>query len=428
MKTATRMVPTFQRDPRVRLRREAWGGIAFHRGMGDLLELDEEGYALLSAFSQAWTLRALCDYLRRSPRVRMPELARFVRTLEERQFLCSVSPGSPSLPLDPLASACCPEIETGLRAPLVAHWALTYRCNLHCAFCYSESGPHRAAGSDTETRLRLVDRLAAWGVFEVALGGGEPTILPDFPVVLAAIRRAGMVPNVTTNGTIATPAVVQALAEHAGIVHFSADRPELLNAARGPDIFARLHESARLLHRAGVRLGMNLLVTPDNVKDIVRSLQTALDLGMGSVTLLRPKGEWTAQHWPGFPTAADLDRLADGLRAFMANRPPLRLYVDTALRSEWSCLGLFEDPEPEVLGCGGGQRHVAVTPEGEVYACSHLRAPIYRLGHLLHDDPAHLWHSGRGWEARQRYLQSCRGGICACHREETREDLRRMPH
>lgn len=346
----------------------------------------------------------------------MPELARFVRILEERGFLHSVPSGASLLPPDSLASACCPEVKSGLRAPLVAHWALTYRCNLHCAFCYSESGPHREAGPDSDMRLRIVERLAAWGIFEVALGGGEPTVLPDFPSVLATIRGAGMVPNVTTNGTISTPSVVQALAEYAGIVHFSADRPELLNAARGPDVFARLYENARLLHRAGVCLGLNLLLTPDNMKDIARSLATALDLGMGTVTLLRPKGEWTARHWPGFPTAADLDALADGLRAFLAHRPPLRLYVDTALRAEWSCLGLFEDPEPEVLGCGGGQRHVAVTPEGEVYACSHMRTPNYRLGHLLHDDPARLWNVGKGWEARQQYLKSCRGRTCACCR------------
>src|SRR6202035_5173414 len=122
---------------------------------------------------------------------------------------------------------------SGLRAPLVAHWAVTYRCNLQCAFCYSESSPQREAGPGPQLRRRLVERLAEWGVLEVALGGGEPTILPDFGELLAAIRDAGLVPNVTTNGTIATPAVVRALAEHAGVVHLSADQPELLDEARG---------------------------------------------------------------------------------------------------------------------------------------------------------------------------------------------------
>jgi radical SAM protein with 4Fe4S-binding SPASM domain len=259
-----------------------------------------------------------------------------------------------------------------------------------------------------------VERLAAWGVLEVALGGGEPTVVPDFPELLAAIRAAGLVPNVTTNGTVAPERVVRALAEHAGVVQLSADRPELLDAARGAGVFERLRDTARRLRTAGVRLGVNLLLTPANIRTIRRSLETALELGAQAVTFLRPKGGWVAVHWPGFPTAADWDRLGEDLRSFLATRPPLRLYVDTALRGEWARLGLLEDPEPEVLGCGGGQRHVAVTPDGDVYACSHARRPEYRLGNLLTDTGEQLWQTGQGRAGRRRYLEDCDGTRCAC--------------
>jgi radical SAM protein with 4Fe4S-binding SPASM domain len=334
--------------------------------------------------------------------------------LEDRRFLHRVQLDMAPLHLDPLAGGHHVSGSEGLRAPLVAHWALTYRCNLHCPFCYSESNPQREIGPDAETRLRIVERLAAWGILEVALGGGEPTILPDFPTLLRSIRDASMVPNVTTNGTLTLPGAVPALAEYAGIVHISADRPDLLDAARGDGVFARLQKTARKLRRAGVRLGVNLLLTPENVKNIARSLETALDLEAQSITLLRPKGVWTATHWPAFPTASDLEILAADLESFVARRPPLRLYIDTALRREWQQLGLFEDPEPEVLGCGGGQRHIAVTPEGDVYPCSHLRQLAYRLGNLLRENAEELWSAGRGWQNRQRYLNACRGMTCPC--------------
>jgi radical SAM protein with 4Fe4S-binding SPASM domain len=297
---------------------------------------------------------------------------------------------------------------------VVAHWAVSYRCNLHCPFCYAESSPQREAGPDSKVRLHLVQRLADWRVLEVALGGGEPTILPDFPEILAAIRAAGMVPNVTTNGTVHVPRVLEALAEHAGVVHLSADQPELVDAARGKGVFGQLRDTALMLRQAGTRLGINLLLTPDNIADIGRSLQTALELGVQSVTFLRPKGTWAALRWPGFPTARDCATLAAGLRLFLRTKPPLRLYVDTALRQEWAGAGLLEDPEPEVLGCGGGQRHVAVTPEGDVYPCSHLRHAPYRMGNLLDDDGAQLWSAGSGWRARQHYQRSCQGRTCPC--------------
>src|SRR5207245_784042 len=162
-------------------------------------------------------------------------------------------------------------------------------CNLQCPFCYAESGPQRPLGPDRDTRARLVERLAAWGILEVALGGGEPTVLPDFPELLAAVRAAGMVPNVTTNGTVRTGAVVRALAEHAGVVHLSADRADLLDAARGAGVFERLAQTARVLRAAGVRLGVNLLLTPENIRDIGASLRAVLELGVQAVTFLRPK-------------------------------------------------------------------------------------------------------------------------------------------
>jgi radical SAM protein with 4Fe4S-binding SPASM domain len=98
----------------------------------------------------------------------------------------------------------------------------------------------------------------------------------------------------------------------------------------------------------------------------------------------------------------------------VASRPAVRLYVDTALRGEWVELGLFEDPEPDVAGCGGGQRHVAITPEGDVFCCSHARGPDYRLGNLLTDDGDIIWSRGPGRASRQRYLEACRGVRCAC--------------
>ncbi|HKI32942.1 MAG TPA: radical SAM protein [Gemmataceae bacterium] len=406
-----------QISPAIRLRREAWGGVAFDRAGGNLLELDPEGFTVLAALRMAHALPALQRALRPGRPGRQPELVAFVRDLERRGFVRRVAPTTPPLPSDPWAGEA-PGPAAGLRAPLVAHWAVTYRCNLHCPFCYSESGPHRSLGTDAAARRRLVQRLADWGVLEVALGGGEPTVLPDFAELLAAVRSAGLVPNVTTNGTVQGGAVLRALAEHAGVVHLSADRPDLLDAARGPGVFARLRQTAAALCTAGVRLGVNFLLTPDNVGDLPGCLRALLDLGVRAVTFLRPKGVWAAEHWPGFPTTDDLARLADGLRSFLEAKPPLRLYVDTALRGEWARLGLLDDPEPEVLGCGGGQRHVAVSPEGDVYPCSHQRRPEYRMGNLLTDDLTRLWSEGTGRAVRRRYRRDCRGVRCPCQAQD----------
>lgn len=226
--------PWLQRDPVVRLRREGFGGVAFHRTTGDLLELDAEGFEVLRALAGASTPRALHAALAvRGLRLRLPDLATFAGMLEGRGLLRRVEPGAPPLPADTWADGPVAPRVDGLRAPLVAHWAPTYRCNLACEFCYAESGPWRAGGPAPAQRMQIVARLARWGVLEIAIGGGEPTILPDLPELLAAARAEGMVPNVTTNGVALSEAIVAALAAHAGVVHVSADSPPRRAHARG---------------------------------------------------------------------------------------------------------------------------------------------------------------------------------------------------
>jgi MoaA/NifB/PqqE/SkfB family radical SAM enzyme len=416
MRLRDRVPDRIQRHPAVRLRREAWGGFAFQRETGDLLELDRPGFDAVRLLGEPRTGPELCALLRaRGHKVTRAETIGLLRNLEAFATLRRAAPSGPPLPCDPLAED--PVIgdeSQGLRAPIVAHWAVTYRCNLSCAFCYAESGPGREPEPAPAVRRRIVERLAAWGVLEVAIGGGEPTVLPDLPELLAAIRAAGMVPNVTTNGTLHRPDIIEALATYCGVVHLSADRPDRLDAARGPGVFDRLRRTARDLAGAGARIGVNLLLTPDNVHDLWRSLDEALYLGARSITLLRPKGDWARANWPGFPSDGDLEAAASGIRAFVTSRPSVRLYVDTAMRGEWAALGLFEDPEPEVAGCGGGQRHVAVTPKGDVFPCSHARHAEYLMGNLLLDDDARIWSRGPGGSARRRYIEACLGVRCAC--------------
>ena len=154
-----------------------------------------------------------------------------------------------------------------------------------------------------------------------------------------------------------------------------------------------------------------------------------MEVGARQITLLRPKGKWARTHWPSFPGTDDLDATAAGIRAFLANRPAVRLYVDTALRGEWAELGLFEDPEPDVAGCGGAQRHVAITPEGDVFPCSHARRDDYRMGNLLTERNDRIWSQDTNRSVRQQFVRACRGVRCACQVEahEASESSRRSP-
>lgn len=83
------------------------------------------------------------------------------------------------------------------RVPELVDIKITDYCPFACAFCYQDStleGSH----ARLEDLARVARELGRAGVFEVALGGGEPTDHPAFLDVLREFRAAGVVPNFTT--------------------------------------------------------------------------------------------------------------------------------------------------------------------------------------------------------------------------------------
>jgi len=66
--------------------------------------------------------------------------------------------------------------------------------------CYQDSSAH-GKDADYYELHRLLESLAAMKVFELAIGGGEPTLYPSFPKLLEHCRELGIVPNFTTKNT-----------------------------------------------------------------------------------------------------------------------------------------------------------------------------------------------------------------------------------
>ena len=68
----------------------------------------------------------------------------------------------------------------GLDAPICLTWELTYACNLACAHCLSSSGRRDPRELTTAEAKAVIDELQRMQVFYVNIGGGEPTVRPDF--------------------------------------------------------------------------------------------------------------------------------------------------------------------------------------------------------------------------------------------------------
>lgn len=74
---------------------------------------------------------------------------------------------------------------------------ITDFCASNCIYCYQQSTPRGIHGNSAY--LQSVAYLCSqMKVFEVAIGGGEPTSHPDFVDILESFRNRGIVPNFST--------------------------------------------------------------------------------------------------------------------------------------------------------------------------------------------------------------------------------------
>lgn len=86
---------------------------------------------------------------------------------------------------------------TGSSTPELVDFKITDFCPFGCEFCYQGSTPKGQHAPVGTVRNFLYD-LKDMNVFEVALGGGEPTMHPEFPEILKVGDSNGICMNFTT--------------------------------------------------------------------------------------------------------------------------------------------------------------------------------------------------------------------------------------
>ena len=146
------------------------------------------------------------------------------------------------------------QFELGLDAPICLTWELTYACNLSCVHCLSSSGRRDPRELSTEQCKAVIDELERMQVFYVNIGGGEPTVRPDFweLVDYATAHQVGV--KFSTNGVRIDKKVAARLAASDYVdVQISLDgaTAEVNDAVRGPGSFAMAIRALENLSAAG---------------------------------------------------------------------------------------------------------------------------------------------------------------------------------
>ena len=160
------------------------------------------------------------------------------------------------------------QFQYGLDAPICLTWELTYACNLACVHCLSSSGRRDPRELTTAQCRAVIDELERMQVFYVNIGGGEPTVRPDFweLVDYATAHHVGV--KFSTNGIKITSERARRLAASDYVdVQISLDgaTAEVNDKIRGPGSFATALRAMENLAREGFKgFKISVVVTRQN--------------------------------------------------------------------------------------------------------------------------------------------------------------------
>ena len=276
------------------------------------------------------------------------------------------------------------QFERGLDAPICLTWELTYACNLACVHCLSSSGKRDPRELSTAQCKAIIDELERMQVFYVNIGGGEPTVRPDFweLVDYATAHHVGV--KFSTNGVRITADVAQRLAASDYVdVQISLDgaTAEVNDAVRGPGSFDMAIRALENLAAAGFAdAKISVVVTRHNVGQLDDFKALADRYGATlRITRLRPSGRgadvWDELH----PTAAPQVELYNWLVA----------KGDRVLTGDsfFHLSGLGEPGARAGLNmCGAGRVVCLIDPIGDVYACPFAIHERFLAGNILSDN------------------------------------------
>jgi mycofactocin biosynthetic radical S-adenosylmethionine protein MftC len=309
----------------------------------------------------------------------------------------------------------------GLAAPICLTWELTYACNLACVHCLSSSGRRDPRELSTAQCRELIDELERMQVFYVNIGGGEPTVRPDFWDLAGYATAHHVGVKFSTNGVKITPAVARRLAGSDYIdVQISLDGATagVNDAVRGAGSYTTALRAIRNLADAGFRgFKISVVMTRHNAGQLDEF--KAIADGHGAqlrLTRLRPSGRgadvWRELH----PTAAQQRDLYEWLLA----------HGEHVLTGDsFFHLNGYGGALPGLGMCGAGRVVCLIDPVGDVYACPFTIHEEFLAGNVREPGGfARVWReselfaslrrpqAGGACESCSAY-GSCRGGCMA---------------
>ena len=273
---------------------------------------------------------------------------------------------------------------------------LTYKCPLHCVFCYNPLDYTKHGKElDTDDWLRVLREGRAMGAIQLGLSGGEPLMRDDLEIIIAEARKLGYYSNLITSGVGLNETRIKAFKE-AGLDHiqlsFQDSTREMNDFLSSTKTFELKSRVAKLIKDYDYPMVLNCVLHRLNIDHVGEILEMAEKLGAEYVELAN-----TQYYGWGFenrdqlmPTKEQLVRAEE-----ITNR--FRQKMGDRMRIFFVVPDYYEN-RPKPCMNGWGSVFLTVTPDGTALPCHAARMlPGLKFPNVRDMSIEEVWYGSEGF-------------------------------
>lgn len=255
--------------------------------------------------------------------------------------------------------------------------SITNYCEKGCDFCYRKSdknGKHM----NLELYERILESAKSAGVFQIALGGGNPNQHPQFIDILRMTREYGIVPSYTTNGQGMTAEIYRATKKYGGALAVSWYYPY--------DNAKKVIENSFIFD---IPINIHFVIDADNMNQVRELLkEECLDFVNAIIFLnYKPVGNMKRN-------VLKKDREISGLIKELLQFERCQIGFDSCMISH------LVEKEGEINFCSidyceAGRFSAFISETGEMYPCSFMCGAEMKGISILDNDIADIWRKSQ---------------------------------
>ena len=279
------------------------------------------------------------------------------------------------------------------------HWLLcelTYRCPLHCAFCYNpiDFARHKEELS-TNDWLRVLREARALGAVQCGFSGGEPLQRKDLEMLVAEAHKLGYYTNLITSGIGLDEQRIEWLKE-AGLDHiqlsFQDSTREVNDFLSSTRTFDLKRDAAATIKANGWPMVMNCVIHRLNIDHIERIIELAVELDSQYLELANVQFYSWAQlnREQLLPTREQLqraERVTQQWREKLGSRMKLIFVVPD-----------YYETRPKKCMNGWGNIFLTIAPDGTALPCHTARMlPGLAFPNVRDSSVREIWYGSEGF-------------------------------